>query len=1127
MPRLRFRYRIGLLVALAGLALVGVTAVTLVVLRHSQQQLTGIETRYVPLIELDRDLKTAFAEIPRALEDAAAAAEDSRLADADTQAADFERRLGAGEQAILHNGGDPRALAAEFRQYFTIARQVSAAIVAGTPAAQLGSKVEDMRRAQQAFAAHLDAATRPDHQRLADAFSTARESQDVALWTDIVVAAAVLAVMAVLSWRLIRRTVRSLHAVSQGVERLARGEFAAEIDVPPGDEIGDLAVEANRTAVRLRAYREEREREAWIKTGLAELAEQMAGELEPIALGRRAMTYLAKYVGAEVAVAYVANDSGGFEVLDTYGVADATVVPRSFQVGEGVAGQAARDDELRVLDVPPEYLAIRSALGAVKPRHVVIVPLVYEERAMGVLELALLEPPTERALELMQRTRAAVGVALRVAESRQRAKTLLAETQRQGEELRAAYATLEARNATLVSTQQQLEERADELARASRYKSEFLANMSHELRTPLNSIMLLSKVLSDDEDRRLTAKQIEFATLIHRSGEELLALINEVLDLAKVESGKQTFEHAPMRVDKLADYTRRMFTPLATQKGLAFDVDIEAGVPAEIVTDWTRLTQIIKNLASNAFKFTERGRVAVRIWRPTPQASPAFLDHAIVELVVISVSDTGIGIAPDKQAWIFEAFAQAETGTSRKFGGTGLGLTIAKQLAVRLGGDLAVESEVGIGATFHLVLPAAGPPGGEVVRPERRAQQTLPPLDIADDRQRIAAGEPSILVIEDDRGFGSAVLEIARAEGFKGIVSTSGREGLDLARRYQPSGIVLDVGLPDIDGWAVMEALKLDPKTADIPVHFITAARDADRARRLGAVGFTSKPIEPGQLRGALRVLEAAHRTKLREILVVEPDGEARSAIQALLAERELEVTAVSSAREALARLSLGSYGCVVVNLALPDKQAGLKLVAAIRGERATAGVPIVVDDGVELSPDEVTALEADERTVVVVRGERSLERLIDEARQFVHRVRSELPRPAMAPAGPEPALDGKTVLIVDDDMRNVYSLSHALRAKHLHVITAADGQEALDELARSPAIDLVLMDVMMPRMDGHEAMRRIREQERFRALPIIALTARTLAGEREKCLEAGANDYVPKPIDVVRLFGLLKAYLA
>jgi signal transduction histidine kinase/CheY-like chemotaxis protein len=614
-----------------------------------------------------------------------------------------------------------------------------------------------------------------------------------------------------------------------------------------------------------------------------------------------------------------------------------------------VLGQAAADDAVRVLaELPADYLTVRSALGKAAPRCVLIVPFTHERRPMGLLELGLLADDTGgRAVELLTRARASLGSAFRMAESRQRTRALLDETKRQAEELQLAADELRTTNG--------------ELGRASRYKSEFLANMSHELRTPLNSIMILSKILATNEARNLTDKQAEFATMIHRSGDELLALINDVLDMAKVEAGRQDMVYERLRVVDLFDYTRRMFEPQATQKGLTFDVAIADDVPGEIQTDRARLSQIVKNLIANAFKFTPRGgEVRVRVGKFVPAQLPRLTVSGGRDAIAITVSDTGIGIPADKQAWIFEAFAQAEGGTSRKYGGTGLGLTIAKQLAVRLGGDLGVDSEVGKGSRFHVVLPIEGaaheaearaaaapapaPRGSErAVTPAPGVRAVLP--TIADDRAALTAGEPCLLVIEDDPEFATVVRDLVREAGFKCLVASEGRPGLELAKEHVPSGIVLDVGLPDLDGWSVMEMLKAERVTRDVPVHFVTAtATDgAERAHRMGAVGFMAKPVEAMQLRSALRALEEAGRAGVRKVLLVESDATLRASMQALLVGSEFVVDAVGTPGEAAARIAATTYGCVIANLALPDPAAGFELLAKIRAVPRTAHVPVVV----------------------------------------------------------------------------------------------------------------------------------------------------------------------------------------
>jgi CheY-like chemotaxis protein len=610
-----------------------------------------------------------------------------------------------------------------------------------------------------------------------------------------------------------------------------------------------------------------------------------------------------------------------------------------------------------------------------------------------------------------------------------------------------------------------------------------------------------------------------------------------VLDLSKVEAGKHELQLASLRPDAIVAYLRRMFDPAAAQKGLAFDLTIAPGAPEAIYTDNSKLTQILKNLVSNAIKFTARGSVSVHLCRSEPAVA-----GSIADAVTIAVSDTGIGIPTDKQNAIFEAFTQADVGTSRKYGGTGLGLTIARQLAAILGGELKVKSEAGQGSTFSLVLPCAGPPNtvgaSNAQTTEGLAGRRIPHLRstrqaaeaVADDRNQIEPGQPWLLVVEDDPHFGAVVLQVIREAGFKAVVVGEGRQALDFARDRRPNGVILDVGLPDMDGWSVMAHLKQDVSTRDIPVHFVTAGQDAERARRMGAVGFMTKPVEAEQLRSAIRTLEESMGTPVKRVLLVDHDSVSRDDVAKLLAQGGVHVDEVTSEAGAIAALAASSFGCMVLNLALPDKQTGFELLRRLRADPSTIRLPVVVHTGLPLTRQELARLESDEYVIVIVQGERSVERVLEETRLFLHQVRNALPEQTRSRTdvmvAPEAQLVGKTVLIVDDDMRNVYSLSNALRAKGLRILTAADGQEALDELSAHPDTNAVLMDVMMPRMDGHEATRRLRAEPRFQKLPIIALTAKTMPGERERCLSAGANDYVPKPVDLERLFDLLRVWL-
>jgi signal transduction histidine kinase/CheY-like chemotaxis protein len=1123
--RLRFRTRIASLVVMTFLALAAVTTVAVVLGKRIELQISGIETRYVPLLELDRDLNATFASIAASLEAAASAAEESELQEADTRSESFIRRLTGGRQTIADNGGDADALVREFRAYYAMARSLSLELMADEPALDLAARAEAMSSAQNAFAARLDAATTPDRARLAQAFADARSAQQAAITIDLAVAIGVVLLMVVLSWRIVRSTVGSLGEVSRGIERLATGDLNQEIPVLTRDEFGDLAREANRTAVQLRDYRDRSAREDWIKTGGAGLAQEIAGDVAPQDLGRAALTYLARYLGAQVGAAYSADAGGTLSLVATHAHPGDDTLPRLVRPGEGVLGQAVRDDAIVVMaDLPDTYLRIQSALGEASPRQVVIVPFGYLGRAIGVIELGFLAPLSEQGLELLRRSRDHLGVAFRAAESRERVRLLLAETRRQADEL--------------LEKQSLLEEKAAELGRASQYKSQFLANMSHELRTPLNSVMILSRILSENAGGGLSDKQVEFAQLIHRSGEELLFLINDVLDLAKVEAGRLEVAVERVGLSEIARYLERMFEPVAEHKQLAFTVERTPGLPDRIATDSPKLYQILKNLVSNAIKFTDQGGVSVRIF--PAGGGPAGLPANSVPpgSIGIAVVDSGVGIARDQHERIFDAFTQADGGTSRTHGGTGLGLTIARQLSRLLGGDLVVHSEPGTGSTFLLHLPIDGPDPAAVparapepvVEPAARRRRPAPGSQPADDRASVSSGEPCLLLIEDDPVFVDIVLALVRECGFKGLVAADGATGLEMARRHAPNGIVLDVGLPDMDGWSVMERLKMSRLTAHIPVHFITAADvGAERARQMGAVGFLVKPVAVEDIRNAIRTLESFSGTTVQRVLLIDGEPVLQESLASHLA-GAAQLETVANLDEAERRLVAQAFDCAVIALDPSARSAGFDFLSRIRAAPERAQLQVVLYSQAPLTGEELARVQEDTQTMVVVNGDSAEERIKDGARLFLERVRSRRPPEpdrANEVAAALDVLKGRRVLIVDDDMRNVYSLSSALRAAQLDVIAASDGLEALEVLENGSDVDVILMDIMMPRMDGFESIRRIRQMPGRQSLPIVALTAKTMPGDRQRCLDAGASDYLPKPVDVDQLVSLLCARLA
>jgi CheY-like chemotaxis protein len=667
----------------------------------------------------------------------------------------------------------------------------------------------------------------------------------------------------------------------------------------------------------------------------------------------------------------------------------------------------------------------------------------------------------------------------------------------------------------------------------SAYKSRFLANMSHELRTPLNSMLILSNLMAQNEAGNLTDKQVEYARTIHSAGRDLLGLINQVLDLSKIESGKQELRLETVPLWELTEHSRRLFEPLARDKGLELKVDLGSDLPPAMVTDRQRLEQIVTNLLGNAIKFTTSGQVALRVSRPPADlALPPRLTRE--QTVVIDVSDTGVGIAPEDQARVFSPFEQVDTRTDRRYGGTGLGLTIARELAVLLGGELRLDSQPGRGSTFTCLLPlelraapdlSRQPVSAGALPAARPAAARV----IEDDREQLAPGIPYLLVIEDDPVMAEQLVELGRERGWKVVVTAQGEDGVQLARRFTPRGIILDVRLPDIDGFAVMERLRDDPETREIPVHFLSAVDSAERGWALGAVGYLTKPVGHQELKEVVeRLLPVGHQ-QARRVLVVEDDVKGGQSVAELLDHAGFSPQHVTRGADALAALERERFGCLILDLGLPDMD-GLGLLETLQRRPEIETPPVLIHTGRALSRQEVQRLETYAQAVVMKDGH-STERLLDELRLFMQHLPG---RPGAgdgrggAAASPfERRLDGRKLLVADDDMRTIYAISALLRAKGAQVVMADTGQAALDLLAHHPDVDAILMDVMMPEMDGYEAMRRIRAQPRWHEVPIIALTAKAMKGERERCLEAGASDYLPKPVDSERLLGLLTRHLA
>jgi signal transduction histidine kinase/DNA-binding response OmpR family regulator len=896
------------------------------------------------------------------------------------------------------------------------------------------------------------------------------------------------------------------------------------------------------------------DREEWLRGMQANLLVNLQGELSTAEVAKRSLSGLVAALGAPVGALYVKD--GPVLVRAASHALESHATPSSFRTGEGLIGQAALSGKGTILDNLPEgFLRIDAGVGAGRPTEVVVSPSCAHGEPVAVLALGTTRRHASVDHELLERVSSPMAMALVSAQHKKRLEELLDESQRQAEELQSQQAELETQQAELEATNEELnqtnslmevqteelERRRGELVkerevadRASQYKSEFLANMSHELRTPLNSSLILARLLADNKEGNLSAEQVRSAETIYSAGNDLLALINDILDLSKIESGRAEVVNEAVSVPQLLEVLERSFRPVAVDKGLELRVQASADCPDRISTDGRRLEQILKNLLSNALKFTERGKVELEI-APASRGWLAF-----------SVSDTGIGITPEQREVIFEAFRQADGTTSRKYGGTGLGLSISRELARLLGGRLEVVSRLGEGSRFSLLLPldvsaGARPQALDVdVSPRRTLppkRERLPPKPrpapaepvFPDDRAHLTRRGRTILAVEDDLPFARILYDLAHELDFDCVVATTADDALALARELRPSGIVLDVGLPDASGLSVLEMLKRDPATRHIPVHMVSSSDNVHTALELGAIGYALKPVAREELALALRKLHTEQARDVRHVLIVEDDPVQQASVRELLTGQLVQLTTAGSVKEALAELERATVDCMVLDLSLPDG-SGYDLLDRM-GESSSrqAFPPVIIYTGRELTRADEDRLRRHVRSIIV-KGPRSPERLLDEVTLFLHQVESTLPpeqRRMLAEARQrESAFEGRCILVVEDDVRNVFALSKVLEPRGAKVEISRNGREALDLLARKPDIDLVLMDLMMPEMDGLAAMREIRRNPAFKRLPIIALTAKAMPDDRDQAIAAGANDYMAKPFEVERLVSLCRVWL-
>ena len=952
-----------------------------------------------------------------------------------------------------------------------------------------------------------------------------------------------------------------VRAIAEVATAVTKGDLTRSIQVEARGEVADLKDNINTMIDNLRGTTERNQEQDWLKTNLAKFTRMLQGQRDLVTVGRMLLSELAPLVNVQQGAVYQMQpsepgDSAGRNALVLLAAyAQRENQPKRIEAGEGLVGQCALEKQRILLTkVPENYTRVRSSLGEARPANIVVLPVLFEGVTKAVIELASLEPLTATHLTFLEQLTQSIGVVLNTIEATMRTENLLQQSQQLTIELQTRQTELQQTNQELASKAKQLaeqnveverkskeveqarralEEKAAELAMKSKYKSEFLANMSHELRTPLNSILILGQQLAENSAGNLSTKQVDFARNIHSAGTDLLTLINDILDLSKIESGTVTVEAEQITFTSLRDSAERTFHHVAESKSLAFQVDIDASLPGTFTSDPKRLQQILKNLLSNAFKFTGQGHVAMTVRQVTEGWSP---DHPVLRsvdvAVAIAVSDTGIDIPPEKQKLIFEAFQQADAGTSRKYGGTGLGLAISRELATLLGGEIKLVSSPGQGSTFTLYVPLAYAGSGRatpapagVISPVLVATQTEE--RVLDDRDDIHEDDNILLIVDDDPHYARVLLGLARDKGFKGIVASRGQMALSLARQYRPAAITLDVFLPDMLGWTVLNNLKLDPATRHIPVQMLSIEEERQHGLSHGAFSYLVKPATTEDLEHAFDRLKNYVAPHKKRLLIVEDNDIERQSIVELVSYDDLEVEAVATGSEALAALSDRRFDCCVLDLRLPD-MTGFDLLETMQSA-SLGDLPVVVFTGKELTEEEDSRLRRVAKSVVL-KDVQSPERLFDETALFLHRVVGELP-PAKRQMldrlhGSNEVLRNRKVLVVDDDVRNIFALTSLLENQDMEVLTATNGRQAIQIVENTPDLSVLLMDIMMPEMDGYETIREIRKNLQMRTLPILALTAKAMKGDREKCLQAGASDYIAKPVNTDQLLSLLRVWL-
>ncbi|MGZ3911788.1 MAG: response regulator, partial [Flavisolibacter sp.] len=972
-----------------------------------------------------------------------------------------------------------------------------------------------------------------------------------------------------------------VRAISEVASAVTKGDLTRMIRVEAKGEVEELKDTINQMIANLKETTLRNQEQDWLKSNLAQFTQMLQGQKDLKTVTRRILSELAQVVNAQQGMFYILEQDENEEnkklkLFSGYAYNNELDIKREFLLGQGLVGQVALEKERILLtNVPKDYIRIGSGLGEAAPVSVIVLPVLFETQIKAVIELASFDEFSETHLDFLSQLTESIGIVLNTIEANSRTEELLEQSQSLTEELRRTNEELqdkahllvkqkeevEAKNKEVEDARKSLEEKAEQLQLTSKYKSEFLANMSHELRTPLNSLLILAQQLYENREGNLSEKQVRYAKTIHSCGDDLIQLINDILDLSKIESGYISTDFINVKFHEITSFVETTFKHVSESKNLKFGIEMDEQLPEVLETDVQRLNQILKNLLSNAFKFTEKGGVQLRIYE-APQKSwkpgnPS-LDSA-KRVVAFAIKDSGIGISKDKQNIIFEAFQQAEGSTSRKYGGTGLGLSISRGLADLLGGSIELESETGQGSTFTLYLPISYNPS--VFKKEKQSSLTISEYKLAeitddvtiqsvptikveskdleglneiinetgDDRNNVFGHDKVVLVVEDDLRFAKIMIDKAHEADLKIVVATSFGEVFELTNKYNPIAVTLDVKLPDASGWRVLDLFKNDINFRHIPVHLISGEENRLLAMQRGARSFHLKPLKNEALSVLFNDIVVYHDRNPKELLIVEDNEIDSSQIAKILDNGDLiNITVASTGQEALELIKNNSYDCIIVDYMLPDI-GGLDFVTEINGIKKFQMTPVLIYSAKDFSPKERSLLKQYANRILL-KDVNSLELVLEEAVLHMHIDHKDLlpekQKIIENLRSKEDVLTNKTILVVDDDVRNLFALTTAFERYGINTITAESGQEAINILGENPTIDMILMDIMMPEMDGYETTQKIRREHKNNNLPIIAVTAKAMKGDREKCIEAGASDYITKPVKIDQLLSLMRVWL-